>query len=890
MTSEGSRRRWFWRIAVVGAVVLLLSAAAGSFTFYQLFLRDLPDPHSVADYQPSLATQVFDRNGEPIGEFFRERRRLVLLEDVPDHVVEAFIAAEDSNFYQHEGIDFQGVVRAAWRNFIGGEIKEGASTITQQVVKGLLLSPERTYTRKIREMILARRIEQRFSKEEILYLYLNQIYFGNGAYGISEAARSYFGKEVRELDLSEGAQLAGLPKAPSRYSPFYNPDQAEQRRRYVLQRMLEDGRIDAETHAETLAALPEFVDGSKPPAFEAAAYFTEEVRRFLVEQLGDDAVLQGGLRVETSLDLPLQQEAVAAVRGGLEALDRRNGYRGPLRQVVAGDIPEEIERIAEENGEEALSLPFAQPLVGVVTSVDEEDQLARVALGGGLLGEVRLEDVSWARPLDPDTRPREIKKIEKVFAVGDVARFQAQPSDPEAEATAEDEPVSEEIAAADPDVADALPAGPLRLHLYQQPKVQGALLSLDVKTGEVLALVGGYDFAASEFNRVTQALRQPGSAFKPLIYGAALSVQAEDDAPLYTPASIVHDRPKVYRDHRSGFVWKPKNYGRSFYGPITLRTALAKSVNNASVHLADEVGVGAVLEYAKRLGIESPLERSLGLALGTSGVHLLEITRAYAVFPNGGRRVVPIFVRRVLSRDGELLYERVPLGDTSGQSAARVAPLEEEVDAPEEAAVAEELPEADIALEDPAPPDGEEGGDPDQLIPPEQAYLMVDMLRAVVNEGTGVRARKLGAALAGKTGTTNDQADAWFVGFSPSVATGVWVGFDEIRFLGAGETGSRAALPIWIDYMRSALRAHPRDDFSVPGHNRIVFARIDRDTGLLATRGTQETVFQPFIAGSEPRRTADSAIRSDRARHDLREDSFGDFDADPAQQLDFDAF
>ena len=863
MTSDGSRRRGRGRIWAAMAVFVLLSGVAAAIAFHQVFLRDLPDPRSIADYRPGLSSEVYDREGRPIGEFYRERRRLVRFEEVPRHVVDAFIAAEDSKFYEHEGIDFQGILRAAWANLLaGGEIKQGGSTITQQMVKGLLLSPERTYTRKVREMILARRIEQRFTKQEILYLYLNQIYFGNGAYGIAEAARSYFNKSVGELEVSEAAQLAGLPKAPSRYSPMRNPEEAEHRRLYVLERMRDEGLIDEAAYQGAVAEKPEFVDGSRPDAFAASAYFTEEVRRYLFDVLGGEAVLEGGLRIETSLDLELQRVAVEAVQSGLVGLDRRNGYRGPRRKVAADAIEAEVERVAEENGEEALGDPLLGPLLGVVTAVDAAAKTASVALGGELRGTVHLEDVDWARPLDPDTRPKAVTSIAKIFSPGDVTHFAVLPP--------------EEGAALDLEA-------PLRLALHQEPKVQGGLLALSVETGEVLAMVGGYDFEKSQFNRATQSRRQPGSAFKPLVYGAALSLEAEG-VPRYTPASIVHDRPKVYRDHRSGFVWKPKNYGREFYGPITLRTALAKSVNNAAVHLADEVGVGAVMRYAKRLGIRSPLDRSLGLALGTSGVSLLELTRAYAVFPNGGRRVVPVFLQRVLDREGNVLLEGVPLGDPLVEGEAPDAP-EGEVEGELDVAAGPEGEASEpiefVEAESLAPED-----ESDQLIPPEQAYLMVDMLRAVVNEGTGRRAAKLGAPLGGKTGTTNDQADAWFVGFSPAVATGVWVGFDEVRFLGSGETGSKAALPIWVDFMRTAIREVPKDAYEVP-RNRIVFTRIDRDTGLLASRGTQKTVFQPFIAGSQPTRTADSARRDDRARRDLQQDSF---DTDPGQSLDFDSF
>jgi len=900
-------------LAWTGALLGLAALAAG-VGFYLAFLRDLPDIRSVEDYRPPEVSVVVDREGRRIGEFFVERRELVTLDQIPQHVVRAFVAAEDSTFFEHGGIDYQSILRAAWKNLLaGGEIRQGGSTITQQMVKGLLLNPERTIRRKLREMILARNIEQRLTKQEILYLYLNQIYFGHGAYGIAEAARMYFGKPPSQLSVSEGAQLAGLPKAPAKYSPARNPERAEQRRRYVLDRMLDEGYIDSQTWETAVDERPVLSDRPWERDYADAAYFTEEVRRYLFAALGGEAVLEGGLRIETSLDLPRQHAAVRALRKGLEDLDRRQGYRGPERRIEPDAIASELPALAEQNG---LAAPVApdvdeeteevaaetpeppeadreladttdaagdpppgespgpaqrlrealaeQPLLGVVTAVDGGADMAQVAFGPEHLAEVRLESVSWAREPNPKLLPTPVKHLKSVFRVGDVAHF-ALASDDE----------------------DALEQP--RVTLWQKPIVQGGLLSLDVETGDVIALVGGYDFEESQFNRVTQALRQPGSAFKPIIYGAALSLEDDEHLRRYTPASIVYDRPKVYTDEETGLVWKPKNYGREFYGPITLRKALAKSINTAAVHLCDEVGVGNVIRYARRLGIESPLEPSLGIALGTSGVSLLELTRGYAVFPAGGRKVVPTYIHRVSDREGNVLLENVDLGsEPSPELIARLAAQLAERDAdrrppqaePDPAPPASEVTVVE-ASDAPMPIDEEvgENGDgevPDenQLIPEEDAYLMTDMLRAVVLEGTGRRVARLGRPLGGKTGTTNDQADAWFLGFSPEITTGVWVGHDETRFLGAGETGSRAAAPIWLDYMESALADVPMRDFPAP--RSIVFARIDRETGLLATRQSQQTLFQAFLAGTEPTETADRQRDTNEALRNLREDAISD--------------
>lgn len=871
---SGGHRSWIFR--VLGALFALaaIGAAAGAVAIYVLLIRDLPDFHSLDDYRPAVVSEVFDREGRLIGEFYTEKRRIVPIDEIPRHVQLAFVAAEDGSFFEHEGIDYVSILRAALANLRQGGIAQGASTITQQMVKSLLLSPERTYKRKLREMILARRIESQLSKDEILFLYLNQIYFGNGAWGIGQAARSYFGKAAQELTISEAAMLAGLVQRPSAYDPSRNPRAAEARRRYVLGRILANGYIDAATHQAQLEDPPQLAVHPDQENIEASRYFVEEVRRYLFEQLDGDQVLHAGLRIETTLDVDLQEAARAAIRKGLLEHDRRRGYRGPLRRVAADEIEAELTRLAdvsfpapppipaepippepvasadglvaenaaEEEAEEAAAglaeetpgdaattareLPLDEPIEGVVLAVDAETQTARIGFAPDLAGMVHLDDVDWARTPNPDIRPRPVRQITSIFRVGDVAEFIRLPDTEEEATTQADEP---RLA---------------RLDLWQEPIAEGALLSIDNESGDVLALVGGYDFERSEFNRAVQASRQPGSAFKPFIYGAALTRG-------YTPVSIVVDRPVVYTDPVSGFVWAPRNYGRRFYGPMTMRDALKKSINNATVHLFRDLGVRYVIDYARRMGIQSPLSSDLSLALGSSSVTLLELTRAYAVYPRGGTRVIPRFIERVLDRDGGELLSEAPLGDVP-------PPVLKPLPNANELRV-ERYPDSEILPTQ-------------QLISPADAYLMSDLLRAVVQEGTGRGLRRLSRTVAGKTGTTDDYSDAWFMGFSPELTTGVWLGHDDNQRLGWGESGGRAALPVWRDFMRVALAPYPQRDFEVP--DEIEFQRVDRASGLIADANTQDAYFQPFLEGTAPERSFSDQSTTEKSRRAAREDVF----------------
>ena len=864
------------RILLVLVLLLAFGAGAGATFIYVSFLRDLPDLRSVEDYQPALTSRVLDHQDRPIGIYATERRELAPIGSLPDHVGMAFVAAEDSKFYEHAGIDWVSIVRAAWVDIRAGGIKQGASTITMQLVKQMLLSPERRFSRKLREMVLARKIEQHFTKDEILYLYLNQIYFGSGAWGIEEAARTYFAKPAAELSISEAALLAGLPQRPSAYSPFANPKLAEGRRSYVLWRMLAEGVIDQTTYDDALANPPALAGRKRNEDFVAARFFTEEVRRYLFERLGGDAVLEGGLTIETTLDIELQKAAVAAVRKGLEDHDKRRGYTGPVRRVSLADLSRELDTLAETNqllpddDGARIHLEVGEVAEGIVMSVDPDAGFAIVAFAPGVEGEVALPDVDWAREADVKRRPRPVKQIAQIFEVGDVARFVRLDGPPliaRDAAGGSNRPLSTADMIGEGFEDDTTgPADPplVRLSVHQSPKVEGALLSMEVETGDVRAMVGGYDYDRSQFNRATQALRQPGSAFKPFIYGAALSRD-------YTPVSTLWDRPAVYEDPISGFVWRPQNYSRHFFGPMPMRAALVRSVNNATVHLFRDIGVDYVIDYARRLGIQSPLSRDLSLALGSSSVNLVELTSAYAVFPNHGRRVTPRFITRVTDRDGTVLLENIPLGKPP-------PPLLEPLEI-------DDLENQEITRFETEDADGDEDpegdGYPDaEIVPSDQviseaaAYLMCDLLEAVVKDprGTGWRLRELGRPLAGKTGTTNDQKDAWFMGFSPGIVTGVWVGRDDSTILGWGETGSRAAAPIWVDYMREALAGRPVLNFQEP--EDIVTVRIDRTNGLLADVGTAEAYFQPFLEGTEPSESTTSRKSAGDTQRTLREDFF----------------
>ena len=754
-----------WMLILTTIIVLAGAAAVAGLYFY--LSEDLPQIASLADYRPSIITTVYSDDNRKIAEFFKERRIVLPLEEMPPMLINAFVAAEDSRFYKHRGIDLLSIVRAFFKNLEAGTIVQGGSTITQQVTKSFLLTPERSYVRKIKEAILAYRIDKVFSKEEILYLYLNQIYLGHGAYGVEAAAENYFGKTVSELTLAECALLAGLPQAPSRYSPFRHWERAKQRQIYVLTRMVEEGFISNLESTDAINA-PMDIKPRRNWFIEEVPFFTEHVRRYLEQKYGAEALYRDGLQVYTSVNIEMQQAARQEVLKGLYAFDKRQGYRGPIKHLEASEI--------EAYAADLQAATAKQPLLegargqGIVVAIDDKKQAARVRLGD-VYGRLPLKEMRWARKPDTEVAYYEtkVRRISEVLQTGDVISVRLQK-------TLDDDPDDQWL-----------------LALEQDPIAQAGLLNMEVETGHIKAMVGGSNFRESQFNRAIQSRRQPGSAFKPIIYAAALDKG-------FTPATRIIDSPVVYLDKENDFIWKPKNYKEKFFGPTLMRQALAKSRNVVTVKILKDIGIDYAIDYAQKLGIESTLSRDLSIALGSSGVSLLEIVKAYSVFANLGYRVEPVFITKIVDRDGNVLEEAAPIKE--------------------------------------------------KVIEKSTAYVMTSLLESVVKSGTGHRVKALGRPVAGKTGTTNNLYDAWFVGYTPRYVTGVWVGLDEEGSLGKGETGSRAASPIWLGYMQHILKDKPVRVFNVP--EGVVFAKIDAETGLLPIPESKQTLFECFKEGTEP--------------------------------------
>ena len=735
-----------------GIVALFLLAAGLGIATGVIFAYagDLPRISALDDYAPSTISRVYGARGEVVGEFAIERREVIPYERISPYLEQAILAAEDDGFYQHVGLSIPRIVVTAVKDVIQRRM-HGASTLTQQLTRKLFLTDDKTPERKIKEAILAIQIEKRYTKREIFTLYCNQMYFGHGVYGVEAASRLYFGKAAKDVSIEEAALIAGILQANVRQSPYVNREAALRRRNYALGRMAEVGFITA-AQAEESKKKPIVVRPDPPgQSSSAAPYFLEEVRRELEVRYGARQLYENGLSIQTAIDLRLQEAATQALNDGLRRIDKRRGFRKPKRNVIAEGHT--IETFRQPRWDRPMAA--GQIIPAVVTAVDGAAIHLRV---GVLRVTIDRKGYAWTGKTTPA----------QLVTRGDLVEVRLQPA---VDGTA-----------------------PTTGTLEQAPEVEGAVLILDNRTGQILTMVGGYSFERSKFNRATQAYRQVGSAFKPFVFTAAIDSG-------YTPVSVLMDTPVSFNGGAGQPAYTPLNYDRQFEGPITLRRALEQSRNIPAVRVMDQLGPNQVIAYARRLGLESPLPPYLAVALGAAEATLVEMTSAYSVYPNQGVRMRPYSVLKVRDREGNVLEENRP--------------------------------------------------EPKDAIRADTAYVMTNLLRGVVQRGTAGKAAALNWPIGGKTGTTDDYTDAWFIGFDPDITIGVWTGFDQKRTMGPAGTGSDSALPIWIDIMKAwiATRAEP-SVFEPPGN--IVFVSVDRGSGNPALEGTPGAITESFIAGTQP--------------------------------------
>lgn len=772
----------------IGTVVALL-AAGGAALYVVKVSKDLPDYEVLAKYEPPVMTRIHASDGALMAEFARQRRLYLPIQAIPDRVKAAFVSAEDKNFYQHPGIDISGLARAVIVNVQnwGSRRPVGASTITQQVAKNFLLSSDQTMGRKVKEAILSFRIEQAYSKDRILELYLNEIFFGLNSYGIAGAALTYYNKSVNELTIAEAAYLAALPKGPSNYHPFRQTERALERRNWVIDRMAENGYITTD-EAKTAKAEPLGVTPRHTGNYLfASEYFTEEVRRQIIGKYGENALYEGGLSVRTTLDPKMQVQARAALQHGLFKYDEAKGYRGPYKTIsTIGDwgIPlAEIKAFSDVPDWQLAVILEVTPTQAVIGLQPERND-ANSLVTARKKGTIAVADIKWAMNLYKDGRRTSVKSLEGVFKPGDVVFVQKK----EGSDTAFD--------------------------LHQVPGIEGAMVAMDPHTGRVLAMVGGFSFAESEFNRATQAMRQPGSSFKPFVYSAAL-----DNG--YTPASVVLDGPISIDQGGSLGIWAPKNYGGKFAGPSTLRYGIEQSRNLMTVRLAQDMGMKLVAEYAERFGIYDKMLPVLAMALGSGETTVMRMVTGYSIIANGGRKITPSIIDRVQDRYGKTIFKHDERKcDNCSAEDWKNQPEPELVD------------------------------DRDQVLDPMTAYQITSMMEGVIQRGTATILKSLNRPIAGKTGTTNDEKDAWFIGFTPDLVVGLYLGYDTPTPMGHGGTGGGLATPVFKDFMDAAMKGQRSVDFRVPEGMTVV--AIDRKTGMRATEGQPNVIMEAFKPGTGP--------------------------------------
>jgi len=816
--------------------ILVFVALIGMGIFLH-YSKSLPNIITLEDYKPKVVSAVYDKNNIKIGEYYRENRQILPFDQIPKTIVNAFVASEDGKFFEHKGLDFAGILRAMIANFKSGQFSQGGSTITQQVARSLLLTSEKKISRKVKEAILAGRIESHLKKQDILYLYLNQIFLGHNAYGVKAAASLYFGKDVKDITLAEAALLAGLPQAPSKWSPFLNPNKAKERQIYVLTRMVEDGYItkaQAEKAANERIKLYKRVDIN----LDLAPYFVEFVRKYMVAKYGDEKVLDEGVNIYTTLDSKLQTTAQNAIKEELKTLDKKQGFRGPTKRLKSDkEIEQEITAINKDIADSVRSYiyfpePWQEFKIKNKMFVVEDKQNA--------------QDLSKAKvpvPLDKGTNYKAV-----VLGINDKTQ-EIKVSVGYTQGVIRKEGFSwvyrgrlnnGVLRRGDVILVTLLKPGIFAIE--QEPLVESALLSFNINDGSISAMVGGYSFTGSEFNRAYQAKRQAGSTFKPLVYSAALDKG-------YTPATVIMDSPIVYDDEDNNTTWKPTNYSEEFYGDTTVRDAIVFSRNIPTTKILQDIKVSYAKEYAKKLGIRSDMPNDLSLGLGSTAVSLWEMTKAFSVFASGGKRVVPYFITKIEDRNGNVIEQYDP-----SKPIDYIEGADEEVKTEEKT---EEVAEDNNSNTKPqeVAKEGEKKIDlppPGFVIPPQTAYLMNFLLKEAASKGTGAKAASaLNIPLAGKTGTSNDFCDAWFIGYTPYIMTGVWVGYDDqSKSLGQGETGAEVSLPIWINYMREATSKTPKNDFTQP--EGIKYLKIDGKTGKVAARKSAKVFYMPFKDGTEP--------------------------------------
>ncbi|MCQ2966516.1 MAG: penicillin-binding protein 1A [Alphaproteobacteria bacterium] len=802
-------------VTILALIVILL--------IFSHFGRSVDDYRQLASYEPPITSRLYASDGNLLAEYASEKRAFVPYDVIPKNVINAFIAAEDKKFFSHGGLDFLGISRAVLQNIknIGRKRRMiGASTITQQVAKNFLLTNEESFERKIKEAILAIRIERAFSKEYIMELYLNQIYLGHYSYGVAAAALNYFNKSLDELSLAECAFLAALPKGPNNYDPDKRYDEAIKRRNWVLSRMLEDGNISEEDYKKSIEEPITVAKREKSDDSINGEYFAEEVRRTIASKYGEDALYKGGLAVRSTLDPKIQQYATQALRQGLVEYDRRHGWRGPIGNIDIEALPEpaaedeEIKEISSEIVDEDISdtsnttkepePKWLKPLQDfkVPTYVDKtwekalvlkvEKKQAEIALENGKIGNIPLEEVEWAKQnLSDQTLGPDIKEVGEVLKVGDVVFVEPVIKNKKGEAYPE-----------------------MSFGLRQEPNIEGAMVVLEPHTGRVSAMVGGYSFKKSQFNRATQAKRQPGSSFKPFIYLAAM-----DEG--FTPSSLVLDAPFVMDQGNGLGKWKPKNVSKRFHGPTTLRVGIEKSMNLITIRIAKAIGIKKVVEYASKFGIADDLPEQMSIALGAGETTVLRLATAYGMIVNGGKKIEPVLIDRIQDRHGTTVFNsdarpcnRCQPGQWKGEGMPKIPDIREQIE------------------------------------DPRSAYQIINIMTGVLAPGgSASNLRSLGRTFAGKTGTSNDSFDGWFVGVTPDLVVVIFLGFDVPRTLGAHDTGGLIASPIYKRFVNQALKNEPLIPFRVPNGIRLV--RVNHKTGKPATPKDTDVITEAFKSGED---------------------------------------